>query len=595
MKKKVGIVVVIGIMLLGTSTLAGINAPILENARGKHNEITALSMNFSPPKIKENHEYTLIESDMAYLMNEDFPILPYKTEVMTFPLGTTIKDIGVTTSEVKTMQLGKKIMPASAPISFNMKDTQVEVKEGAVYESMDSYPSEWITYNIGAGIDGNEHVVFFSLHAFPARYTPSTNELHYVNEITIEINYVLPPKPLLINDEYDLVIITPLQFSDALQPLVEHKNNYGVATNLVTLDEIYEGNYFPARGRDDAEKIKYFLKDALESWGIRYVLFVGDINQVPSREVLSFWRGGKMFSDHYYADIYDVNTSFCSWDSNENNLFGETDTDDDDFVDLYADLYVGRLACNGLEEVTTMVNKIITYETTAYGKEWFDRLVLMGGDTFPRWNDVVEGEVVNEYVANVMPDFNHVRIQMSLHNFLPHRINQILSEGAGFVCYSGHGFEYGFGTYPKDSNWMIAYYTPYLLGLKNGDKLPVVFFDACLTAKLDYHMLGNSDIPCFAWCLVKKPDGGAIATIGATETATTSVDENGPHGQAGYLNLHFFMAYQLGIAVSEMLVKAQNDYLNDIAIGEANNHSYVMTIEQFILLGDPSLKVGGYP
>jgi hypothetical protein len=554
-------------------------------------------MTFSTPETKHSESYIAIHTDgeTIFLHKEGYPRLPYKTEVKTFPVGTTIEDIEITTSEVNTMQLDKKIMPAPTPAPSNMKDTQREEQEGAIYESTNPYPSAWVTYNIGNGIDGDEHVIFISFHAFPTRYIPSTNELHYVHEIMIKINYVLPSTPLIANDEYDLVIIAPSQFSDALQPLVEHKNNYGITTNLVTLNEIYENHYFPANGRDDAEKIKYFLKNALESWGIRYVLFVGDINHVPSREVLSFWRGGKMLSDHYYADIYDANMNYCSWDSNENNLFGEVDTDNDDFVDLYADLYVGRLACNGMEEVTTVVNKIITYETTAYGKEWFDRLVLMGGDTFPRWNDIVEGEVVNEYVANAMPDFNHVKIQMSLHNFLPHRINQILSEGAGFICYSGHGFEYGFGTYPKDSNWMIAYYTPYLLGLKNGDKLPIIFFDACLTAKLDYNMLGNSDIPCFAWCLVKKSDGGAIATIGATETATTRVDENGPYGQAGYLDLHFFMAYQPGIAVSEMLVKAQNDYLNDVAIGSADSDSYVMTIEQFILLGDPSLKVGGYP
>jgi hypothetical protein len=203
--------------------------------------------------------------------------------------------------------------------------------------------------------------------------------------------------------------------------------------------------------------------------------------------------------------------------------------------------------------------------------------------------------VVNDYVANTLTDFEAVKIQMSQHNFLPHQINRILSEGAGFVCYSGHGFEYGFGTYPHNSNWMIAYYTPYLVGLQNEDKLPIVFFDACLTAKLDYYMLGNTDIPCFAWCMVKKPDGGAIATVGATETAITSVDENGPHGQAGYLDLHFFMAYEPGITVSEMLVTAQNDYLNDIATGNADDRLYVMTIEQFALLGDPSLRVGGYP
>jgi hypothetical protein len=177
---------------------------------------------------------------------------------------------------------------------------------------------------------------------------------------------------------------------------------------------------------------------------------------------------------------------------------------------------------------------------------------------------------------------------------MPNTFTQELSEGAGLVSYSGHGFEYGLGTHPQNDHRWITYYTPYLLWLDNEDRLPIIFFDACLTAKLDYYMLGSHDIPNFAWCFIKKPNGGAIATIGATETAITSVDEDGIHGAAGYMNLHFFMAYEPGISLAEMLVDAQNDYLNDIAAGTADERLYTMTIEQFILLGDPTLKVGGY-
>ena len=83
--------------------------------------------------------------------------------------------------------------------------------------------------------------------------------------------------------------------------------------------------------------------------------------------------------------------------------------------------------------------------------------------------------------------------------------------------------------------------------------------------------------------------GGRITT---EETRFPS--ENDVHGAAGYMDLHFFMAYEPGISVAEMLMAAQNDYLNNIAAGAADDRLYIMTIEQFILLGDPSLRVGGY-
>jgi len=585
----------VGIVVLLLFSGGGYTGNILE--RGNENLLQPhhfmehwknITVHFSPPRIMDGEKAAIEVAECNSMLEEGGkPVLPEYNIILTFPAGTRITKIECFTGEIKTMKMDKKPFVASLPVSM---ETGKEIKMG---NEVAEYPDGWFSYRLGAGLNDGKHVIFLPLHLYPVRVVYEKNEIEYVDSISVKIGYEIHPSPLINESIYDLIIISPSEFKDALQPLMEHKERHGVKTKIVTLDEIYNGKYFNATGRDDAEKIKYFLKNAIENWGIKYVLLAGDIWHVPSRIVYSFWGSNRMHSDYYYADIYDANMSFCSWDSNGNNRFGEVG-DNADKVDLYADLYVGRLACGSVDEVNTVVNKIINYEDNAYGSQWFHRLVLMGGDTFPKWNDIAEGEVVNEYVANVMQGFEPVKIQTSLHNFLPNKINQILSQGAGFVCFSGHGFEYGFGTYPKNKRWMIAYYTPYLLWLKNGDKLPIIFFDACLTAKLDYHMFGNPNIPCFAWCMVKKPDGGAIATIGATETATTTVDADGPKGQAGYLDLHFFMAYKPGIHVSEMLVKAKHDYLNDISSGEANDRLYKMTIEQFILLGDPSLKVGGY-
>jgi hypothetical protein len=67
------------------------------------------------------------------------------------------------------------------------------------------------------------------------------------------------------------------------------------------------------------------------------------------------------------------------------------------------------------------------------------------------------------------------------------------------------------------------------------------------------------------------------------------VNAEGVHGGAGFLNVHFFKAYEPGIMVSHMLVSSQNDYINEREWPDC------ITLEEFILLGDPSLKIGGYP
>jgi len=557
-----------------------------------------ITFSFSPPELHVGEEGTVVWVAGAdrQIGRAGAPALPYATRALTFPAGTRIREVVVQVDAVERCPVPRDVAPATGALPLGGHRFGESLPDPAVYSRSELYPDGWVQWHTGAGLQDGEHVLFLSVQAFPVRYAPAAAEMSWVEKITVEVRCELPPHPLFTADHYDLLVIAPQEFSEALQPLMAHKEAYGVAARLVTLDEIYDGTHFEVQGRDEPERVKYFIKNAVENWGVQYVMLVGNPEHVPCREVYSYaWSSDNLqYSDHYYADIYDANMSFCSWDSNGNDRFGEVYDGQEDAVDLYADVHVGRLSCSGREEVETVVDKIIAYESGAHGQDWFDRMILLGGDTFPGWG-VYEGEVVNAHVAAAMPGFEHVFIQMQEGNFLPHRINQLWSQGAGFVSYSGHGFEYGFGTYPHDSRWMIAYYTPYLLAMRNGEKLPIVFFDACLTAKLDYYMLGLEDVPCFAWCLVKKADGGAIATIGATESATTTVDEGGPRGQAGYMNLHFFMAYEPGINLADMLVAAQNDYLNDVARGTADQRLYVMTVEQFILLGDPILKVGGYP
>ena len=158
---------------------------------------------------------------------------------------------------------------------------------------------------------------------------------------------------------YKLLIITPEKFAVHLKELRTHKENMGVSTNLVTLDEIYGNVSNP--GRDDAEKIKYFIKDAIESWGIEYVLLIGGKNgqfnswTLPPRYISigNSWEK-QILSDLYFADIYDENGSFSSWDSDNDGIFLEWYTGeqpDDKYIDLTPDVAVGRLPCRNIIEV----------------------------------------------------------------------------------------------------------------------------------------------------------------------------------------------------------------------------------------------------
>jgi len=142
-----------------------------------------------------------------------------------------------------------------------------------------------------------------------------------------------------------------------------------------------------------------------------------------------------------------------------------------------------------------------------------------------------------------------------------------------------------------------SYFTPYIMALFNNPRLPVIFLDACSTAKLDFNTSDleeegipvpfDAKFPCFAWYFIRQPTGGGIASIGSTRVAFTGVDESGPHWGAGYLAYQFFKAWEKTNVLGEMFVEMQMGYI-------AENPGDNWTMEEFILLGDPTLRIGGY-
>ncbi len=583
--------------------LSGLGAVALPYNSSKEMTIQE-SVMFSEPIVQEHDQYVTVSLNEATssLREPGTPILPIYVKVFTFPFGTKIRDVTCTFSNVGEKILSKEIMPAPEPIPVtgtNMKNEVAKrAKNKEIYSSENTYPKARSQYQIGTGLDGNEHVLFLIVHYYPILYSPQKHAIYYAQSAQIKVTYEPVQTPINFPDECDLVIIAPSEFSEKLQPLIDHKNGYGLNTTLMTTEDIYT----TYQGRDEAEQIKYFIKDAIETLGVEYVLLVGGVFKFPIRTShVKLWHSSQVITDLYYSDIYDENGSFCSWDSNNNSKFGEPGEDE---VDLYPDVHIGRLACDSSEEVDVVVDKIIHYEMETYGQDWFHDMIFIGGNTFPYiFSPGNEGEINNEIIMGIMSDFEPTVIWTSKRNFNPLTISLAIGKGAGFLDYSGHGFEHGMGTYPPHRRKMKTYLTPNIFFLKNGYKLPIMFFDACLTAKLDFvlqdllnykafrlfgllaHLLNvntSKKLPCYAWCFVRHEGGGAIATIGATRTAYGGIDDG-----AGKMSIEFFKAYNSSEMLSQMMTKAQNAYINDVP-GDA------FTVEEFILLGDPSLKIGGY-
>ena len=576
------------LLVVGSLLISGIGSADLSIEK---NRMEKIMLSFSKLSVKENGDYVTIELEGANsaLMKKDYYIVPTCVETFTFPFGTKIKSIRCIPKNIHRQTITKELMVAPQPLPIG----QTSLNKGNQMATNPIVIDTWYEYGIGTGIYRNERTVFVKVQVFPVQYHPSKNTIEWAENIEIEIKYKEPEEIQTFNSKYPFIILAPSDYSNELKNLVERKNNRGISTKLVTLDEIYDGYYFPVEGRDNPEKIKHFIKNAIEEWGTSFVLLVGGSEAFPVREVNTVYT---FVSDLYYADIYNGTGGFCSWDSNGNNKFGEYGKDG---VDLYPDVYLGRLACVNKNEVTTCVNKIINYETNkAYEQEWFTNLVVCGGDTLapPLYSHskMDEGEVVNQAIIDIMAGFTPNKIWASngrLSGDDPsgvEEINNALNAGCGFVDLSGEGNTFGWATHPhNDSNtWLPTpspggYYKSNVPNLTNGDRLPIIVIGACKTHKFE------EDSDCFGWAFLKNPNGGGIASFGTTTYAVDDYDM-APNTLTSKFEVSMFKAYKQegAITIGEMWSKAIINYIYP----EMDRWDF-LTVEEWQPFGDPSLAI----
>ena len=421
---KVSVCIIIALLL---STYATVGSSQSSDAT----QSKSLSLFFDEPSVVDDGSFIDItmQGAPACVYQSGKPVLPMYTSTFELPFGSEIQTVNIQFDAVKTMNLQKKISPAPFPCIDGTVPQQSEVSlDDSVYGATELYPHQWLTYSTGGGLNtDSEHVTFFTMRVYPVRYNPGTDTIEYIDDCQIHINYRVPEKSLFPTDATNnLLIISPLLFVPALEKLAEHKNTLGIKTKIVSLSDIY-GNY---PGNDRPEQIKYYIKEAVEQWGSTYVLLVGglkshflgkprDDRNVGTRDwylpvrYTNLWDSDVVYdpgfiSDLYYADIYDGNGEFCTWDSDGDGIYGRWISTaplvNSDFVtdelDFYPDIYLGRLPCRNVVEVKTIVNKIIAYEKTAADPSWFNRIVVIGGDPYDdRGTDYIEGELIGHKVV----------------------------------------------------------------------------------------------------------------------------------------------------------------------------------------------------
>ncbi len=574
-------------------------------------ENSKIKITFSKMTFKEEDKYLTInlEEANALLIEEGKPLLPMYTHQIVLPFGTKIKSIKITPKNIVEKTLSKQLTPSpiamvvgTQPITNNVKTSEIS----------DPYPAEWYDYNIRVGLKNNKRSLIIDTYFYPISYHPIENTITWSKEVDINIEFEPSKESTVYKEGYDFIILTADEFIEELTPLIDHKTNRNITTKIVKLSEIKNGVYFPVNGSDDAEKVKYFIYQAIdeeEGWGTKNVMLVGNKNKFPTREThikVSSTDEEIFVSDLYFADVlmYNEDTEeyeFCDWDSNNNDIYAEYKWQmRTDFMDLEPDVTIGRLAANDEEEVTTVVNKIITYENTeAYAQNWFFDMVYCGGDSFIDeeydGDGVLEGEYVNEKVMEIMDGFIPKKMWVSNDVLIRNnptgvsKINEAISDGCGFVDFSGHGNTDVWSTHPhfNGNKWVPTpfgqYHSTNINDLTNGDKLPVVVTGACSVSKF------SKDTTCFSWSFLSTNGGGSIGNFGATGLGYAYIGTWVTSGLIEGMAIETFTQYDEGaITLGEMWLRALNEYMKDHRINDGGEYKTVLEWELF---GDPTLSI----
>jgi len=600
----------------------------------------------------KNDFINVISESTTTLANSGEPMLPFVNRNYEFPIGTDILDINVKFFGKETKELPKKISPAPKPVLNlinNKADTQFIQEEKSVYLNTDLYPNKKFSYSYHIGLKDNNRVLILNIKCYPVQYSPTEDIVYISKSIDIKIEYKQPETFSVYPEIYDMVVITPSKFKQSLQPLIYHKNKFGLTTFLKTSEEIY--NEYD--GRDKPEKIKYCIKDYIEKFGIKYVLLVGglksqiwskprdDLNQgsihwyLPVRysnlKENSPINDPGYISDLYYSDIYKyVNGSieFEDWDSNRNGIFAEWNGATVDVIDHYPDVYVGRLACRNNIEVKTLVRKIIKYEQKPADCQWFNRMIVIGGDShYDPSTNYLEGELVCDKALSYMSDFESIKLYSSYKDtkegLTPSstNISREITKGGGFLLFDGHGNPgswdthwYGEYSWENTPGGISIYRFPFI---SNRDKLPITLIGGCHNSQINVSLLptltkkpymwtyGMPVPECFSWWLVRKIGGGSIATLGSTGLGYGYVGDNSDldsdgvnepdaiEGLGGYLSTNFFKEYKEGANIlGETWGATISNYLDTFQ--PMDDKIQMKCIQEWILLGDPSLMIGGY-
>ncbi len=458
-------------------------------------------------------------------VKEGYPQLPVITRLLEIPLNKNIviekTDIIDSCFKMADIGLNKPVVPvqkyqrvgAAAPSSFD--------KILDIYGVNEFYPNEPVRI-IEGGIRRGKKL--FRLEIYPVLYNPVKQELRLLSNITVtfkfnetgvktlnnpdrlsSMSFDRPGAGNIIsfpgvqtelwdnNRQQGYLVITPDEFVNQLEPLVDWKRQKGYAVNLVRTSETGA----------DTTGIRNYIQNAYDTWEKppTYILLVGDPSFIPG------FRGRFALNPHvrHITDLY-----YATMDGPD---------------DIFPDIFVGRFPAGDTSQVRIMVEKALYYEKlNPADTDWLNYATFIATQDKDFHELVEKGHRASIYDFFAPHGITSDSI-WTFYNASGEQLTKTINRGTASVIYSGHGSEMYWndldGSDPHGFSLFDLYY------LENNNRYPVVLSFGCNAGDF-------SKPECLGKSWLRFENRGAVLFWGATDLAFWNQDY--------YLQEKFFTA-----------------------------------------------------
>lgn len=422
------------------------------------------------------------------------PDLPKTSQSVIIPNRSEMKVKVIKSNYIELKNI--KIAPSKGIMSRDKNPSDYPFTYGKVYSQNSFYPSEVASVNepyLIRNIRGQ------SIMVHPVQYNPVTKTARIYTSLTVEltpsgkkgintldkksngqvsslfhriydrhfINYnengtKYTPQP---EDGNKMLIVCYSNFTDEMQSYVNWKESIGFQVEMVDYSTI-----------GSASALESYVQDYYDNNGLDFLLLVGDHAQVPASS-----------------------TSAGDSDNNYGYVSGS---------DHYLDIFVGRFSAETSAEVTTQVERTISYERDVSSSASFiNKGVGIASNEGGSGGD--DGEDDETHMNNIEYDLENYGYssvdRIYQDGGSASQLTSALNDGRGIINYVGHG---------SSTSWASMYYDNNdVNSLTNTGKLPFIFSVACVNGDF-------TSTTCFAETWLRATYNGnptgAIAFCGST-------------------------------------------------------------------------------